>query len=137
MEKKKLLEELKKEWSEVEQKFTAIVNQINNSEYEKALGDTQMCLLIDQESALHLYLRAIGMRITNLESELGLLDDKPKSKEPKDAKKEQHDVDKKVNNDDLNVGKDLEKILKEVNATVGSIVSVVNGINKKYAQNFA
>lgn len=85
MEKKALIGKLEEEYDALEEKLTKLIDTINSEGFEEKVGETQMSLMLDQESAMRLYLRTLAMRIDDLEDSLEK-DEKPEETKAKAAK---------------------------------------------------
>lgn len=104
-EKEKLIAGLKAEHDALEKRLTSLIKALDSKGLEEKVGEAQMELLLDQESAMRLYLRTLAMRIEDLEdcpkeeSKTEKAENKPSEKEgiEKEVIDAVEDAIKKVN----------------------------------------
>lgn len=84
MEKEKLIAKLEEEFNWVQKKFEEVITLINDGDLEEKVGETQANLLLNQESAMQLYLSTLAMRMDDLQDSF----DEEKEEQKKCADKE-------------------------------------------------
>lgn len=110
MKKDLLIARLQEEFDFLNEKYTRLITKLNSDGFEKEVGETQMNLLLDQESAMRLYLRTLSMRIEDLS---GDAKEEPKSDTAKGETAKKRD------------GKDAKKDDDETPEFVKDIISVI------------
>jgi len=115
MKKESIVERLEKERNDLAEKLGRLIQALNSESFEETVGETQMALLADQESAMRLYLRTLDMRIADLKGKK----EKPQ-KENQESKAEKKG--KPENPDKTDETSELDKEMKDVLDRMNKII---------------